>query len=173
MSGLHKETLVLIKQKGIGDTHTFMPGVFFKDGFLWGKTIAPFFGFIFFVYLFMGAVSCIKTKSIEPVLYAVFVTLAGIVAQIFSSFPPGIDVMSFTPPFYIVMFVFGTAALAEFSGYIQDKKSVHFNAKNILYAALLVVVLYNLMLTFNHTIAKSSNIKNLYGYTHAQKFLTR
>ncbi len=153
------------------ETKTFFVNTFFKDGFLWSELFAPFVGLFFYIGMFIKVFGDIKNKEITFNIYSLFLTVAVLLMEFFSTFSSETETIFFISPFYFIFVLYACYGLYYFSLIIMKVKNIN---KNFIFTGLFLFVLfYNVILVFNKSVEQNNNIRFIANEFYIQKFMEK
>ncbi len=153
------------------ETKTFFVDTFLKDGFLWSKLFASFVGLFFYIGIFIKVFSDIKNREITFNIYSLFLTIAVLLVEFFSTFSRETETLFFISPFSFVFILYTSYGLYYFSLIFIREKGIN---KNILFWGLfLFIIFFNIILVFNKTVEQNNNIRFIANEFYIQKFMEK
>ncbi|HDQ26750.1 MAG TPA: hypothetical protein ENN43_08420 [bacterium] len=155
------------------NTKTFMVDTFFKDGFLWSKTLPFFFAVFFYITLFVKAADDIKARRVSFITYCLFMTAAALLLGFFAMLPASTDTLYFMAPFYFIIVLIGAAGIKEFAGYMNLQGKTVFTREHILYGLLVFMLMYNVLFSFAKITERAAAARHIAGHEYVQKFIER
>ncbi len=162
-----------LRNNGLFDVKTWTVDSFFRDGFLWSKSLPMFFTVFFYMAFFIMVSSELREKTAGIMTLVSLLALTALLAGFFAAFEPLSRTYLFITPFYFCLYLVGMKGINDFSQYLEMKKNPYFTARNLLYGFVVFFVLYSAVMSFNRTVEADNSIQYIAGDGSVSKYLER